>query len=71
MSKNTTHTHIVCYWTGGREQGHWTETLTQGSAIEETLEHLKRAGFVAHRGIQAIGAPEGPPSDSEFKALGL
>ncbi len=61
----------VYYWTGGRVEGYWTETQTQGSAIEETLEHLARAGYVAHRGLRSIGAPEGPPSDAEFKALGL
>ena len=58
----------VYYWTGGRDLGHWTEIMTQGSALEETLVHLKRSGYVAHRGVSA---PEGAPSDSEFKALGL
>ena len=64
----TTQYDTVYYWVGGREQGRWLETLTQGSAIEETVEHLKRSGYVAHRGIRA---PEGAPSDAEFKALGL
>lgn len=33
------------------------------------LAELAQAGYVAVRGVRAIGPPEGPPADDRFKAL--
>ncbi len=61
----------VYWWQGGREVGNWIETQTQGTGLDEVREHCRRGGYVAHLGHTDIGPPEGPPSDAEFKALGL
>ena len=58
----------VYYWTGGRVYGKWNRTL---GYKPEMLSDLAKAGYVAHPGKLSIGAPEGPPKDSEFRALGL
>lgn len=64
---------VIYYWTGGREEGEWcTIWVTDGDrTTADRLTALARAGYVAHRGSRVVGAPEGAPSDAEFKALGL
>ncbi len=76
---------VIYYWTGGREVGEWNATLSVGHDshyidgsltnptrnIDDLISKIRRQGYVAHRGLRSIGPPEGPPTDAEFKALGL
>ncbi len=70
---------VVWFWTGGREEGEWRPSTVRAKdpkhpTRKEIHEHraaLDRAGYVNHSGSTRIGPPEGPPSDAEFKALGL
>ena len=66
----------ICMWTGGRKEGIWSlVTLApSGRTIEgvaSKLQEIRTAGYVCHPGCRSIGAPDGPPEDPEFKALGL
>lgn len=60
---------VVYCWIGGREEGSWIEVTTY--SVEDTIAQLTRQGYVAVRGSESVGPPEGPPSDDRFKALGL
>ena len=70
---------VIWYWTGGREVGKWRpaslntsgSNYSFGQVLKEGSMTLDRAGYVNHPGTLAIGPPEGPPDDSEFKRLGL
>lgn len=62
---------VVYHWVGGREEGRWHEVHTVPEMAEERLAEVRRMGYVAHRGVKSIGAPEGPPSDADFRAIGM
>ena len=60
------------YWTGGREVGRWREALCFGGVTpERQIERLARMGYVAVKGDDSIGAPEGSPSEEEFGRVGV
>ena len=63
----------VYYWSGGREEGKWRETISVAgtTTIQDTLDAIRRAGYVAHPGSRAHGAPEGPPSKADFRKIGM
>jgi hypothetical protein len=54
----------VWYWVGDRVTGEWH----RGDA--GTRAAWEQAGHVAHDGSTRIGAPEGPPSEEQFRRLG-
>ena len=54
----------VYYWTGGTERGRWNQ------ANAWTREGCRRAGYVAHDGCLAIGAPTTPPTSKELAEVG-
>lgn len=62
---------VVYYWAGGSQNGEWREAQPgvwpERLTMEQLLANLIRAGFVAHRGLRSIGAPEGPPSREDFE----
>jgi len=70
---------VVWFWSGGRLEGKWRPSIVRAvnearPTREEVREHcgaLDRSGYVNHPGARNIGPPEGPPDDSEFRALGL
>lgn len=64
---------VIYWWQGGRKAGKWREIIlsTHPDAPKELLERIGHQGYVAHLGCHSIGPPEGPPTDAEFKALGL
>ena len=70
---------VVWFWSGGRVEGKWCPSVVRAvnedrPTWEEVREHcgaLDRSGYVNHPGTRSIGAPDGPPDDSEFRALGL
>ena len=67
---------VVYYWLGGTEQGRWRAITTalepESRTPNKLVENLTKMGYVAHRGLRAIGPPEGPPSEAELReALGL
>ena len=55
---------VVWYWLGGREKGEWLP------ADAGTRSAIRQGGRVAHDGLLAIGAPEGPPDEAEFRSVG-
>lgn len=63
----------IWYWTGGREVGEWRRAYpdVENRTLEEARATIRRAGYVCHLGTKAVGPPEGPPGDAEFRALGL
>jgi hypothetical protein len=55
----------VWYWTGGNAIGRWN--LAIGADLDALRTSLRRMGYVAHKGSQDIGAPEGPPTCEDFR----
>lgn len=70
---------VIWYWQGGRVDGRWRSSWPAASNlngptsenVEHHIKYLNSTGYVAHRGTRKIGPPDGPPDDSEFKAIGL
>jgi hypothetical protein len=67
---------VYCY-RGTREEGYW-QRVEGGTSKEQTtaqVERLRAAGFVAHKArraaLDAIGLPEGAPSEDQFKSVGM
>lgn len=64
---------VVFFWQGGTEVGKWREALPgvwpDRKTADQLVAELNRAGFVAHKGSQEIGAPEGPPAADEISAV--
>lgn len=65
----------VYYWKGGRETGEWRRAMLEVWPEYLTMDamriRLSRAGFIAHCGNTSVGPPDGPPADSEFRAIGV
>lgn len=58
----------VYYWSGGRERGEW-RFAPAGDDYRATVASIRRGGRVAFPGKVSIGAPEGPPSEADFKMV--
>ncbi|MHC4121813.1 MAG: hypothetical protein ACYSWO_30445 [Planctomycetota bacterium] len=59
------------YWAGGREVGSWNAVVRPYEGLDDARAKIEKAGYVCVKGCESIGAPEGPPADERFKALGL
>lgn len=60
---------VVYYWAGGMEVGRWCEAT--GDDLDAVVASIEKAGRVAYKGVRNIGAPEGPPSEAQFRAIGF
>lgn len=63
---------VVWYWVGGSVVGAWFEADAYlAGSLEKTRESIRRQGYVAHLGYRSIGKPEGAPSESDFRSVGM
>ena len=66
---------VIWYWSGGRVEGEWHEATwnvyPDRHNLTETLQAIRNGGRVCHPGTRNIGQPIGPPSEADFKAVGV
>ena len=67
----------VIYWWGGgnMERDYWHEAVwnvyPEYKSAQETIDGIRRMGYVAWFGKRSIGAPEGEPSKEDFASVGM
>jgi hypothetical protein len=67
--------HVIYYWTGGRAAGEWRiahpAIWPERISPDQLYQSLREMGYVAHHGSARIGPPEGPPSEEDFRSVGV
>lgn len=71
FNNDCTSINVIWFWRGGREVGEWKPSNRGAGTVGADLTRLNRAGYVAIAGNYNMGAPEGPPSDAKFRAIGM